>query len=335
MVPMRERPKHASVGEVGVFMGTLIREFSVSGIVFTVFTLILWIVFSVTDFRKPILPREATLSQDYMMAKECTLKVRLDTQCNGDIPYYAATLSAMAERWPHITAFVVGTAVTNLFLTVLLCDVARVKPRMLSVAWLAYLMFWLVVTTSAYELNETQRVFHFVFAGILVVATTTYAYLGTRDTDSPRLKTILGLLGVNTVALLVTGIVVVIYGAHGDGGGSTYDTAISILAYLEYAHLVLAAWFVWTFSGVVCTQCSGTADKTHVHHHFMLIVAHNSVHPHTHHEQIPAAIPVTEQPDTGKHLSHPKAQTGNPQKPAANASIDWRIMRTRVPKSAT
>ena len=171
----------AQIGDLGDFVYTLLQVAVYSGLALTVGSVVLWIVYSFTDYRVPRLARQGAATQDYFASEQCTLKVRLDSLCDEDYATGMSTLSGMAARWPHLTVLIVGTGVTQLFLAVALCDLIRVRKWMLLVAWVAFILFWCVVGTSDYESNETLRLLHFAVAALLILSTATYAWIGAWD----------------------------------------------------------------------------------------------------------------------------------------------------------
>lgn len=254
-------------GTLASFVATLLNYTAVLGFMLIIGSVLMWIIFSATVFAEPFTPtclHGATPDKEFAGTGECVLTVHFGTRCKEDAMMGLATMSELAARWPHAVALLVGAAVTALFISVFICDVWRQKPLMLATSWIAFQLFWGVISTSQFDCDDELRTVHFVMSAGLVAFSTLYAFFGTVEGNSSwrdpaygyiasswspwYLWAPMGLLVLLAVLLYVSGYLVWALGARADGGGSDYDFWRNAAAILEVVFLLTLALYVLIFS---------------------------------------------------------------------------------------
>ena len=297
--PRRCRPR-----TLAEYVSSLLFYTVSTAVILIVGTIVMWAIFSATVFRQhytPICLLGATPDREYSATDECVLTVHLNTRCSEDIQSELATFSEMAARWPHAVSLLGGAAITNLFITVFICDVWRQKTWMLLIAWTSFFLFWGVVSTSQFECDDQLRTGHFSLSAALIVFSTLYAYLGTFNrsdgaqdpaygyiarTWSPLYLWVplLGLVGI-AAGLFVAGFFTWSLGNQADGGGNDYDYWRNLLAILEIVYLsiltVYVVIFAWeTSDALTVTAAGGELVYPRSPHHTLRETRPQQVYPH-------------------------------------------------------
>ena len=171
-------PPHNS-NSLSLFAQNLLFWLLASGVTLTVGTVALWYAFATYYYWDPAMNKGTPASvRDYPASSECTITIAMGTRCLEDIPTTWPTFSDMADRWPWAVVAVTGVGVTNLFLSIVICDIWLQKDVMLGLSWASYMLFWGVISTSRYDDSDAIRTTHYVLAGGVFVCTCLYCVIG-------------------------------------------------------------------------------------------------------------------------------------------------------------